>query len=109
MTSGEQTSIPAVADVHCRVKVRYFGPMIALLHTVSDEVLLKKGKSRVIDLIEELCKRHGDEFREIAIHNGALNSGLVVFVNGQSVLDPSEELKETDQIQVLIASQMKGG
>lgn len=109
MSTGEQTSIPTVADAHCKVKVRYFGPMIALLHTVSDEVLLPKEKTRVIDLIEELCKRHGEEFREIAIHNGTLNSGLVVFVNGQSVLDPSEELEETDQIQVLIASQMKGG
>ncbi len=109
MSSRAQSSSTIATEETVKVKIRYFGPVIAILQRKSDEVSLQKGRTKVSDLINELCLRYGDEFREIAIHEGTINSGLVVFVNGESVLDPTQELIESDQIQILIASQMKGG
>lgn len=70
----------------------------------------------VRDAIFGLCEKYGKKFEEIALIEGGsgINPGLIVFLNGQHISDPSScrlvfAGEEEDEVQLMIASQMKGG
>lgn len=42
-----------------RVTVLYFGGLKEALHCAQDTVSLDEGQTRIIDLYERLCQRHG--------------------------------------------------
>lgn len=94
-----------------KLKVRFFGPMIGIVGKSQEQLFIEKNKefTTVEDVIIGLCEKFDGEFREIALRNGEVNPGLVIFVNGAHVLDPKQRVLVTDEMQIMIASQMKGG
>ncbi|HZW55403.1 MAG TPA: MoaD/ThiS family protein [Nitrososphaerales archaeon] len=94
------------------INFRFFGPIMGIVGRSSDQVTFSKSELTMKEAILGLCEKYGKRFEEIALTNdGELNAGLIVFVNGQHVTNPSLKLapNEGDEIQLMIASQMKGG
>jgi len=92
-----------------KLNLRFFGPLIGILGKSREVIALERGETTVKEIIENLCKRYGPSFEDIALNNGELNPGLIVFVNGVHVIDENHKLFFADEVQVMIASQMKGG
>ena len=92
-----------------KLKLRFFGPIIGIIGKSREVITLERGETTVKEIIENLCKRYGEKFEDIALNNGELNPGLIVFVNGVHVIDENRKLSVSDEVQVMIASQMKGG
>ena len=93
------------------INLRFFGPIIGVIGKSHDIVTLPSNEVTTIrEIIDQLCRMYGERFQEIALNNkGELNPGLIVFVNGAHVTDEKRKLSITDEIQMMIASQMKGG
>ena len=93
------------------IKIQFFGSIVGIVGKRNDQISISKEQTRLIDIIRAMCVRYGEKFKEIALKNEELNSGLIVFVNGQHVIDPGYGLESSgeNEIQFMIASQMKGG
>ncbi|MCL5069251.1 MAG: MoaD/ThiS family protein [Thaumarchaeota archaeon] len=94
-----------------KINLRFFGPIMGIIGRSSDQLVVQKEEVTVDEVIRALCNKYGSKFEEIALNNGQLNPGLIVFVNGCHVTNPSHKLfpLKDDEIQLMIASQMKGG
>jgi hypothetical protein len=93
------------------LSLRFFGPIVGVIGRSSDRLqIAEKEETTIRDVIVTLCDRYGDNFKVIALKNdGEINPGLIVFVNGSHVIDLSHKLTPLDEVQMMIASQMKGG
>lgn len=93
------------------INLQFFGPIVGIVGKRSDQISISQDQTRLIDVIHAMCVRYGEKFEEIALKNEELNSGLIVFVNGRHVIDSGYklELSGGNEIQFMIASQMKGG
>lgn len=94
------------------IALKFFGPIVGIIGTSSDELFVERDKVGVKEVILSMCKKYGKKFEEMALtDNGDLNSGLIIFVNGIHVIDQAHEISppKGDEIQIMIASQMKGG
>lgn len=93
------------------INLSFFGPIKGIIGKSSDQVAISGDKVSVKKVIQKLCQKYGQKFEEIAINDGELNSGLIVFVNGRHVTDSSQIIvpEAGDELQLMIASQMKGG
>jgi len=92
-----------------KLNLRFFGPIIGIIGKSREVITLERKDTTVKEIIENLCKKYGEKFEIIALSNGELNPGLIVFVNGVHVTDGDRKLSFPDEVQVMIASQMKGG
>ena len=93
------------------INLQFFGPIVGIVGKRSDQISISQDQTRLIDVIHAMCMRYGETFEEIALKNEELNSGLIVFVNGRHLIDSRHklELSEENEMQFMIASQMKGG
>src|SRR5271157_468523 len=93
------------------INLRFFGPIIGIMGKSRDVVTIhSEQETTVKGIILNLCEMYGEKFENIALSKkGELNPGLIVFVNGAHVTDENRKLSVTDEVQVMIASQMKGG
>lgn len=95
-----------------RIALNFFGPIIGIIGRSTDELLVEREKVTVREVVLALCEKYGKKFEEMALTNsGDLNTGLIVFVNAIHTIDKSFEIfpPKGDEIQIMIASQMKGG
>jgi len=92
-----------------KLNIRFFGPIIGIVGKSREEITLEHKDVTVKEIVMNLCKKYGEKFEVIALNKGELNPGLIVFVNGVHVTNGDRKLSVTDEIQVMIASQMKGG
>ena len=95
-----------------RIALKFFGPIVGIIGKSTDELLVEREKVTVRELVLEICEKYGKKFEEMALtDNGDLNTGLIIFVNGIHTIDQTYEIFPTkgDEIQIMIASQMKGG
>lgn len=94
-----------------KIALSFFGPIMGVVGRSSDQLLVSKDRVTVMDVIRDLCNKYGKKFEEIALNKEELNSGLIVFVNGRHVTDPTHLIdpSEGEELQLMIASQMKGG
>jgi molybdopterin converting factor small subunit len=91
------------------IDVKFFGPIRGIIGMGEDKLAVPS-KVSVIEVIRLLCEKYGQKFEDIAlIGNNELNSGLIVFVNGKHVTDPSHEILPEEEVQLMLAAQMKGG
>ena len=94
------------------IKVRFFGPVRALVRKKEQALLLEEGAT-LRRLLEELGRSNGSEFqRYIVLEGVSLNPALLVFLNGESVdaiqnLDHS--LPSGTMVDVMLASPIMGG
>jgi molybdopterin converting factor small subunit len=93
------------------INLSFFGPIIGIVGRSNDELVVSADQVSVKEVIEGLCEKYGQKFEEIALNKGELNSGLIIFVNGRHISDPSFLIAppKGDELQLMIASQMKGG
>ena len=92
------------------INLRFFGPIIGIMGKSRETVTISQQETTLKGIILNLCEMYGEKFENIALtKKGELNPGLIVFVNGSHVTDENRKLSVTDEVQVMIASQMKGG
>jgi len=96
-----------------RVKVMFFGPMKGLLG-VEDEVIEFENRktTTVRDLIEKIASIHGDEIKSLLIHGGSSNRSVNIFVNGRHILEQGDleaEIRDEDEVNIILVSQAAGG
>ena len=91
------------------INLRFFGPMVGIVGRTKDFIRIDENGTTIKEIVVDLCKRYGEKFEEIALNNGEINTGLIVFVNGVHVTDEDRKILLTDAVQIMIASQMKGG
>jgi len=101
--------IDSEINAEFRFNLRFFGPIIGIVGKSRDVLTLDCKEITVKEIIEILCKKYGEKFEDIALNDGEINPGLIVFVNGAHVTDGNRKLSFSDEVQVMIASQMKGG
>ena len=90
------------------INLRFFGPMVGIVGRTKDFIRIENGTT-IKEIVVDLCKRYGEKFEMIALNNGEINTGLIVFVNGVHLTDENRKILLTDAVQIMIASQMKGG
>ena len=90
------------------INLRFFGPMVGIVGRTKDFIRIENGTT-IKEIVVDLCKRYGERFEMIALNNGEINTGLIVFVNGVHLTDENRKILLTDAVQIMIASQMKGG
>ena len=90
------------------INLRFFGPMVGIVGRTKDFIRIENGTT-IKEIVVDLCKRYGEKFEMIALNNGEINTGLIVFINGVHVTDENHKILLTDAVQIMIASQMKGG
>ncbi|HZW54831.1 MAG TPA: MoaD/ThiS family protein [Nitrososphaerales archaeon] len=95
-----------------RALITFFGPIKSIVKRSSDEVTLSTGNSTVRDLIRILIERYGDDFGELVFHNEKINSGIVIFVDGERIYQKSDlekKLRAESNVEVFLGSQAAGG
>jgi len=92
-----------------RINIRFFGPIIGIIGKSRDTIDLQTMTTTIREIILHLSERYGEKFEAIALNKGDLNPGLIVFLNGSHVTDWNRKLSLNDEIELMIASQMKGG
>jgi len=67
-----------------RVKVEYLGHIKSILGSRREEEIDIKDKSSVSDLLMELCRKHGESFKEAVYEAGGkdIKSNFIATVNG---------------------------
>lgn len=107
---GSARSNPALQHP-AMVRVLYIGP-IRMVSQSSSETVEIEGGITVMDVLNYLCRKHGQQFQELLLHNGTINRAVGVFVDGAPVSERKDLLREIGQdseIQLVLLSQAAGG
>ena len=95
-----------------RAIITFFGPIKSVVKRTSDEIILGGSTPTVRDLIDSLANKYGDDFSEMVYHGDNINSGIVIFVDGERIYQKSDlekELPIETNVEVFLGSQAAGG
>ncbi len=96
-----------------RLRVRYIGSIGSIAGTRQDTLEIPEASS-IQDVLNELKKRHGEEFvAELLSNQGALREGIEILLNGRNVRDlqslDTKISNDEDELQVIAMLFMTSG
>lgn len=86
-----------------RVTVKYFAHLRELVGDRDREEVTLPDGATLLDLLEELSKKHGERFKSFVLRSHELSDRVIVLVNGTPVTDLRHVLCDGDTVSLLSA------
>lgn len=96
-----------------KAKVRYLGILKSMLNLEEEVIELGTSKATVSDLLDEIIRRHGEDFRDqLLSDDGFLSPRIMLHVNGELVRgsDVKRKIIESGaKAEILVLPSVAGG